>query len=81
MQVLYYECLVKIIRAQPVRARMLISNVLYNCNASLSIQEVQEKAAQVCTTLSCPHIASPWPELLYASVLSTSGTHVVVEWG
>jgi hypothetical protein len=38
---------VKVIRAQPVRARMLISNVLYNCNASLSPQEVQEKAAKV----------------------------------
>lgn len=49
LQVLYYECLVKIIRAQPVRARMLISNVLYNCNASLSPQEVQAKAAKVCT--------------------------------
>lgn len=47
VQVLYYECLVKIIRAQPVRARMLISNVLYNCNASLGTEEVQEKATKV----------------------------------
>jgi ElaB/YqjD/DUF883 family membrane-anchored ribosome-binding protein len=46
IQDLYYECLVKIIRAQPVRARMLASNVLYNCNAKLDCQKAKEKAEQ-----------------------------------
>lgn len=47
IQRLYYECLVKILRAQPNRARHLIGDVLYNSNASLSPEEIQDKAAKV----------------------------------
>eukprot|EP00892_Ulva_mutabilis_P012201 jgi/Ulvmu1/9353/UM050_0105.1 len=51
LQGLYFECLVKIIRAQPVRARMLLTNVLYNCHAGLSPAEARDKAEAVADEL------------------------------
>lgn len=62
LQGLYFECLVKIIRAQPVRARMLLTNVLYNCHAGLSPTEARDKAETVTPRpTSCP--GPIWPTL------------------
>lgn len=62
LQSLYFECLVKIIRAQPVRARMLLTNVLYNCHAGLNPAEAREKAETACTPLATPP-GLPWHTL------------------
>lgn len=46
-QQLYVECVVKMLRGNPVRARLTLTDALFDCNANLSAEEARGKALDV----------------------------------
>ena len=47
VQQLYAECLVKLLRGNPVRARLTLTDSLFDCHATLSAEEARAKALEV----------------------------------